>query len=52
MHLFALTPTGLWLRETLTTVFGINERLETASADRFVGGAGLGWTRLPPTISC
>jgi glucuronate isomerase len=33
VHLFALTPTGLWLRETLTTVFGIEERLEPASAD-------------------
>jgi len=31
-HLFALTPTGLWLRETLATVFGIDERLEPASA--------------------
>ena len=34
MHLFALTPTGLWLRETLATVFGIEERLDSASAER------------------
>jgi glucuronate isomerase len=33
MHLFALTPTGLWLRETLATVFGIEERLEPRSAE-------------------
>jgi glucuronate isomerase len=33
VHLFALTPTGLWLRETLTTVFGIEERLEPSSAE-------------------
>ena len=33
VHLFALTPTGLWLRETLATVFGIEERLDSASAD-------------------
>ena len=33
VHLFALTPTGLWLRETLATVFGIEERLETGSAE-------------------
>jgi glucuronate isomerase len=32
VHLFALTPTGLWLRETLATVFGIEERLDPASA--------------------
>ena len=32
MHLFALTPTGLWLRETLATVFGIEERLDSSSA--------------------
>jgi glucuronate isomerase len=31
--LFALTPTGLWLRETLATVFGIDERLDSASAE-------------------
>jgi glucuronate isomerase len=33
VHLFALTPTGLWLRETLATVFGIEERLEASSAE-------------------
>jgi glucuronate isomerase len=33
VHLFALTPTGLWLRETLATVFGIEEPLEPASAE-------------------
>jgi glucuronate isomerase len=33
VHLFALTPTGLWLRETLATVFGIEERLDTGSAE-------------------
>lgn len=33
VHLFALTPTGLWLRETLTTVFGIEEPLDSTSAD-------------------
>jgi glucuronate isomerase len=33
VHLFALTPTGLWLRETLTTVFGIEEPLDSASAE-------------------
>ncbi len=32
MRLFALTPTGLWLRETLATVFGIEERLDSSSA--------------------
>jgi glucuronate isomerase len=32
VHLFALTPTGLWLRETLATVFGIEEPLEPHSA--------------------
>ena len=32
VHLFDLTPTGLWLRETLATVFGIEQRLEPASA--------------------
>ena len=32
MHLFALTPAGLWLRETLATVFEIEEPLEPASA--------------------
>ena len=33
VRLFALTPTGLWLRETLATVFGIEERLDSASAE-------------------
>jgi glucuronate isomerase len=33
VHLFALTPTGLWLRETLATVFGVDEPLELGSAD-------------------
>ena len=33
VHLFALTPTGLWLHETLATVFGIEDRLAPASAD-------------------
>ena len=32
VHLFALTPTGLWLRETLATVFGIEEPLDSSSA--------------------
>ena len=31
--LFALTPTGLWLRETLATVFGIEEPLDSRSAE-------------------
>jgi glucuronate isomerase len=33
VHLFALTPSGLWLRETLATVFGIDERLDSSTAD-------------------
>ena len=33
VHLFALTPSGLWLRETLATVFGIDERLDSDSAE-------------------
>ena len=33
LHLFALTPTGLWLRETLAGVFGIEERLDAATAE-------------------
>jgi len=33
VHLFTLTPTGLWLRETLANVFGIDEQLEPASAE-------------------
>ena len=32
-HLFAGTPTGIWVRETLATVFGVEERLDEASAD-------------------
>ena len=32
VRLFALTPTGLWLRETLASVFGIEERLDSTSA--------------------
>jgi glucuronate isomerase len=32
LHLFALTPTGLWLHETLATVFGIEEPLEPSNA--------------------
>ena len=32
VQLFALTPTGLWLRETLATVFGIEQQLHSASA--------------------
>ena len=32
VHLFALTPTGLWLRETLSTVFGIEQELDSGSA--------------------
>jgi glucuronate isomerase len=33
IHLFALTPTGLWLRETLATVFGVEEHLDSATAE-------------------
>jgi glucuronate isomerase len=33
VHLFALTPSGLWLRETLATVFGIEERLDSSTAE-------------------
>jgi glucuronate isomerase len=33
VRLFELTPTGLWLRETLATVFGIEERLDSGSAE-------------------
>jgi len=33
VHLFALTPTGVWLRETLATVFGIEESLDSQSAE-------------------
>ncbi len=32
VHLFALTPTGLWLRETLANVFGIEERTGRGAA--------------------
>jgi glucuronate isomerase len=32
VHLFTLTPTGLWLRETLAMVFGIEEPFESATA--------------------
>jgi len=32
IRLFVLTPTGLWLRETLANVFGIEERLDSSSA--------------------
>ena len=32
-ELFELTPSGLWLRETLATVFAIDEPLEPATAD-------------------
>jgi len=39
VHLFALTPTGLWLRETLATVFGIEERLDSASAEAISAAA-------------
>ncbi len=34
LHLFALTPSGLWLRETLAGVFGIDELLAPESAGR------------------
>ena len=33
VHLFALTPTGLWLRETLATVFAIEEPLGPTTAE-------------------
>lgn len=32
IRLFSLTPTGLWLGETLASVFGIDDRLDSASA--------------------
>jgi glucuronate isomerase len=32
IELFTLTPTGLWLRETLVNVFGIDDRLVSGSA--------------------
>jgi glucuronate isomerase len=34
VHLFAATPSGLWLRETLANLFDVEERLTAASADR------------------
>jgi glucuronate isomerase len=37
VHLFALTPTGLWLRETLATVFGIDEHLDSDNAGAIYG---------------
>ncbi len=33
-HLFRGTPTGLWIKDELITVFGITERLDAQSADR------------------
>jgi len=33
VHLFAGTPAGIWLREALVTVFGVEERLDTGNAD-------------------
>jgi glucuronate isomerase len=33
VQLFALTPSGLWLRETLANVFGIEEPLDSSTAD-------------------
>ncbi len=33
-YLFQGTPTGLWLNDELATVFGINEKLTTATADK------------------
>jgi glucuronate isomerase len=33
VHLFALTPSGLWLRETLAGVFGIEDALGPSTAD-------------------
>lgn len=32
IHLFELTPSGLWLRETLANVFGVEEPLSSGSA--------------------
>ena len=43
VHLFALTPTGLWLRETLATVFGIEERLDSATAELLTRGSRSSW---------
>jgi glucuronate isomerase len=33
-HLFRATPTGLWLADELVTLFGVQERLTSASAQR------------------
>src|SRR5690606_36770345 len=33
-HLFRGTPTGIWTRDELATVFGIDEKLTSASAQR------------------
>lgn len=33
-HLFRGTPTGIWMRDELRTVFGIEEKLNAASAQR------------------
>ena len=33
-HLFRATPTGLWLADELTTLFGVEERLTSTSAQR------------------
>lgn len=33
-HLFRGTPTGIWIRDELATVFGIDEKLTSASAQR------------------
>ena len=33
-HLFRATPTGLWLSDELTGLFGVDEKLNAASADR------------------
>ena len=38
VDLFALTPSGLWLRETLANVFGIEEPLGVATADLIYDG--------------
>src|SRR6185437_14509556 len=32
-HLFKGTPTGLWTRETLAAVFGVDRALDAGSAD-------------------
>lgn len=33
-HLFRATPTGLWLGDGLTTLFGVDEKLNAKNADR------------------